>query len=45
MEYHRDAPAKEAIVEYDLIPEEEAGLQRSAASVQELCQAVDKLLG
>ncbi len=35
----------EGIVEYDLVPEEEAGLQRSAASVKELCQAVDRLVG
>jgi malate dehydrogenase len=39
------AGGMEGIVEYDLIPEEEAGLQRSAAAVKDLCQAVDRLVG
>jgi malate dehydrogenase len=34
----------EAIVEFDLTPEEHAGLKASAAAVRELCGAVDRLL-
>lgn len=34
----------EGIVEYPLSPEEEAGLKRSAASVKELSQSVERLL-
>jgi malate dehydrogenase len=39
------AAGMEGIVEYELTPEEEAGLQRSAASVKDLCQVVDRLAG
>ena len=35
----------EAIIEYDLAPEERAALATSAAAVRELCSAVDRLLG
>ncbi|MFM8552782.1 MAG: malate dehydrogenase, partial [Nitrospiraceae bacterium] len=34
----------EAIVEYDLAPDERAALTRSAKAVTELCEAVDRLL-
>jgi malate dehydrogenase len=34
----------EAIIEYDLTPEERAALMTSAAAVKELCDAVDRLL-
>ena len=34
----------EAIIEYDLAPEERAALATSAAAVRELCSAVDRLL-
>lgn len=34
----------EAIVEYDLMPDEQAALQKSASEVRELCDAVDRML-
>ena len=33
----------EAIIEYELSPEERGALAQSAAAVRELCEAVDKL--
>lgn len=38
------AGGMEAIVEFELTREEEAGLKRSAATVQELCELVERLL-
>lgn len=38
------ASGMEAIVEFELTPEEEAGLKRSAATVRELCEVVERLL-
>lgn len=35
----------EAIIEYDLTPEERSALMASAAAVRELCVAVDRILG
>ena len=39
------AGGMEAIVEYRLDPEEEAGLNRSTEKVRELCQSVDRMMG
>ena len=38
------ASGMEAIMEFELTREEEAGLKRSAATVRELCQVVERLL-
>lgn len=38
------AGGMEAILEFELTPEEQTGLQKSADAVRELCQAVDRIL-
>jgi len=38
------ASGMEAIVEFELTREEEAGLKRSAATIRELCEVVERLL-